>query len=249
MAVEVLKVNGVEVWRIGVLTRVDVQFTPSRGRFEKFANIGPDAKVAVELAYRFCKTFAMSIGRPVDWDKWDIALAHQDNRVTTYGPSAGAATAVAIMSAASGLPVDSRVAVTGALSLRGEVEPVGGLSAKLEGALSDPDIDVVVFPDCASSWLELLLEMLRRPDLFVGRRIIAARNMHEVFRQTLLGYDDKAIADSDDRLRSAIVSFGDRSDESALRSLERAYALTPEDLTIQFWYALVNDAMRRSRLR
>jgi Lon-like ATP-dependent protease len=96
--------------------------------------------------------------------------------VPVDGPSAGVAVATAIYSALMGVPVDHRVAMTGELSIRGQVKPVGGVVAKIEAARW-AGAERILIPK--ENWQEMMRE-------FVGAQVVPVTNLAEVLRQALL---------------------------------------------------------------
>ncbi len=96
--------------------------------------------------------------------------------VPVDGPSAGVAVATAIYSALMGLPVDPKVAMTGELSIRGQVKPVGGVVAKIEAARWAGATRILIPRE---NWQEMMKEVS-------GVEIIPTSNLAEVFRQSLI---------------------------------------------------------------
>ncbi len=96
--------------------------------------------------------------------------------VPVDGPSAGVAVATAIYSALTGVPVDHRVAMTGELSIRGQVKPVGGIVAKIEAARWAGAQRILIPKE---NWQEIMREE-------TGAEIIPVSNLAEVLRLTLL---------------------------------------------------------------
>lgn len=96
--------------------------------------------------------------------------------VPVDGPSAGVAVATAIYSALTGVPVDNRVAMTGELSIRGQVKPVGGIVAKIEAARW-AGAERILIP--ADNWQE----MMREPGTAT---VVPVHNLGEVLRLSLL---------------------------------------------------------------
>lgn len=96
--------------------------------------------------------------------------------VPVDGPSAGIAVATAIYSSLTGLPVDNRVAMTGELSIRGQVKPVGGITAKIEAARW-AGAERILIPK--ENWQEMMR-------VEGGPEIIPIDNLAEVLRLTLL---------------------------------------------------------------
>ena len=97
--------------------------------------------------------------------------------VPVDGPSAGIAVATAIYSALTGVPVDPKVAMTGELSIRGHVKPVGGIVAKIEAA-GWAGAERILIP--SENWQEMMREEKG------GAQIIPVQNLAEVFRLSLL---------------------------------------------------------------
>jgi Lon-like ATP-dependent protease len=100
--------------------------------------------------------------------------------VPVDGSSAGVAMAVAVASALNGVPVDNLVALTGELSLRGEVRPVGGIVPKVEAA-QQAGVKRVLIP--AGNWQEIFKE--------TPIEVIPVRNLREVFQLVFLEESQK----------------------------------------------------------
>ncbi|MEX2355434.1 MAG: ATP-dependent protease LonB [Thermaerobacterales bacterium] len=101
-----------------------------------------------------------------------------------YGPSAGVALAAGLYSAFKQIPVDNRVAMTGELSIRGLVKPVGGVVAKIEAARVAGARKILVPKD---NWQE----MFRRIE---GVEVIAIEHVEQIFEHALIGEDFAASA-------------------------------------------------------
>jgi Lon-like ATP-dependent protease len=97
--------------------------------------------------------------------------------VPVDGPSAGIAVATAIYSALTGVPVDPKVAMTGELSIRGHVKPVGGIVAKIEAA-GWAGAERILIP--SENWQEMMREEAG------GTHVIPVQNLAEVLRMSLL---------------------------------------------------------------
>lgn len=97
--------------------------------------------------------------------------------VPTDGPSAGTAVATAIYSAITGTPADNRTAITGELSITGEVKPVGGIVAKIQAA-AHSSIDTVLIPH--DNWQELFR---KEPRI----RVLPVKRLEEVLSRALIG--------------------------------------------------------------
>lgn len=110
----------------------------------------------------------------IDPRKYDIHI-NFPGAMPTDGPSAGVAIAVAVYSALTERPVDNYVALTGELSLRGEVKPVGGIVAKVEAALR-AGVKRVLIPQ--ENWQEIFREL--------SLDVIPVRHIREVLNGVLL---------------------------------------------------------------
>ena len=92
------------------------------------------------------------------------------------GPSAGASMAVAIFSALTGIPVDNNVAITGEVSIRGQIKPVSGIVAKIEAA-SAAGANKVIIP--ADNWQEILAQ-------YSDVQVIPVETLKQVFNEVLI---------------------------------------------------------------
>lgn len=92
------------------------------------------------------------------------------------GPSAGVTIATAVYSAIHNIPVDNRVAMTGEVSIRGQVKPIGGVVAKVEAAKRAGCRKVIIPKE---NWQEIFNEM-------AGIEVVAVETLQEVFKHSLL---------------------------------------------------------------
>jgi len=98
------------------------------------------------------------------------------------GPSAGISMATAIYSSLTGVPVDPLVAMTGELSVRGFVRPIGGVQAKIEAAI-DAGIKKIIIPQ--QNWQQGFKHNF-------AARIIPVNPLEEVFKEALLVKEPRA---------------------------------------------------------
>lgn len=108
---------------------------PGKGRVQRTGSIGDVMKESVEAARTVVRARAQEwgIADPV-FEKRDIHVHFPDGATPKDGPSAGIAVTTAIVSSMTGIPIRADVAMTGEITLRGEVLQIGGLKEKLLAA-------------------------------------------------------------------------------------------------------------------
>jgi ATP-dependent Lon protease len=120
----------------GDLLTIEATTMPGKGNITRTGQLGDVMKESVEAARTVVRSRARVLGiRDDGFEKRDIHVHVPDGATPKDGPSAGAAITVAIVSAFTGIPVRADVAMTGEITLRGEVTAIGGLKEKLLAAL------------------------------------------------------------------------------------------------------------------
>lgn len=119
----------------GDLLTIEVADMPGKGRVQRTGSIGDVMKESVEAARTVVRARAQQwgIADPV-FEKRDIHVHFPDGATPKDGPSAGIAVTTAIVSSMTGIPIRADVAMTGEITLRGEVLEIGGLKEKLLAA-------------------------------------------------------------------------------------------------------------------
>lgn len=115
----------------GVTLNVDATLFPGKGDVQLTGNLGDVMKESARTAISLVKSLADDYG--IDKDKFehtDIHIHVPEGAIPKDGPSAGVTMATVVMSAFSGIPVSGKVAMTGEITLRGKVLPIGGLREK-----------------------------------------------------------------------------------------------------------------------
>jgi ATP-dependent Lon protease len=114
---------------------IEAAFMPGRGQLILTGQIGDVMQESCKAALTYCRSNAEKLGIDTDLFKSrDIHLHFPAGAIPKDGPSAGITIAVAIISLFANKPVSAKVAMTGEISLKGRVLPVGGLKEKLLGA-------------------------------------------------------------------------------------------------------------------
>lgn len=131
----------------GDLLTIEAATVPGKGIITRTGSLGDVMKESVEAARTVVRSRAQRLGIKDElFEKRDIHIHVPDGATPKDGPSAGAAMTTAFVSALTGIPVRSDVAMTGEITLRGEVTAIGGLKEKLLAALRG-GIKTVLIPE------------------------------------------------------------------------------------------------------
>jgi ATP-dependent Lon protease len=119
----------------GDLLTIEAAVMPGKGNIIRTGSLGDVMKESVEAARSVVRSRSRRLGIPDElFEKRDIHIHVPDGATPKDGPSAGIAMTTAFVSALSGIPVRADVAMTGEITLRGEVTAIGGLKEKLLAA-------------------------------------------------------------------------------------------------------------------
>jgi ATP-dependent Lon protease len=131
----------------GDLLTIEAVTMPGKGVISRTGSLGDVMKESVEAARTVVRSRARRLGiKDEVFEKRDIHIHVPDGATPKDGPSAGAAMTTAFVSALTGIPVRADVAMTGEITLRGEVTAIGGLKEKLLAALRG-GIKTVMIPE------------------------------------------------------------------------------------------------------
>ncbi len=179
---EVGVVNGLAWTAVGGATMpVEVAILDGNGKVEITGNLGDVMKESAKIAVSYVRTRAHDWHIAEDFYKTkDIHIHVPEGAVPKDGPSAGVTMATAIVSALTGIPVKKNVAMTGEISLRGRVMPIGGLREKTMAAFTH-HMDTVIIPEDNASDLNEIDPTVREKT-----RFITARNLDTVIGNALV---------------------------------------------------------------
>ncbi len=168
---EIGVVNGLAWTAVGGATMpVEVAILDGNGKVEITGNLGDVMKESAKIAVSYVRTRADDWHIPTDFYKTkDIHIHVPEGAVPKDGPSAGVTMATAIVSALTGIPVKKNVAMTGEISLRGRVMPIGGLREKTMAAYTH-HMDTVIIPEDNAGDLTEIDPVVREKTTFVTAR-------------------------------------------------------------------------------
>jgi ATP-dependent Lon protease len=151
----------------GELLQIEALNVPGKGKMTITGKLGDVMQESVQAARSFVRSRAASLGvRPDTFDRVDIHIHVPEGATPKDGPSAGVAMVTSIVSVLTRIPVKATVAMTGEITLRGRVLPIGGLKEKLLAALrgglktvlipKDNEKDLAEIPDNVKKGLEIV---------------------------------------------------------------------------------------------
>ncbi len=151
----------------GEVLDVEVAVVDGSGRLELTGNLGDVMKESARAAMTYIRSRAGVLGIEHDFYKTkDIHIHFPEGAVPKDGPSAGITVTIALISALTGAPVRHDVAMTGEITLRGRVLPIGGLREKTMAAMR-AGVKTVIIPADNEADLENIDQTVRRALEFV----------------------------------------------------------------------------------
>ncbi len=164
----------------GELLTIESVIMPGKGKMEITGKLGEVMQESVKAAKSFVRSRCVEYGIiPPVFEKKDIHIHVPEGATPKDGPSAGIAMVTSIVSSLTGIPVKREVAMTGEVTLRGRVLPIGGLKEKLLAALRG-GIKTVLIPD------ENEKDLAEIPkNVIEGLKIIPVKTVDEVLKVAL----------------------------------------------------------------
>ncbi|MFU8899163.1 MAG: endopeptidase La [Roseinatronobacter sp.] len=187
----------------GDLLQIEALRLPGKGRMKTTGTLGDVMKESIDAASSFVRSIAPEIGvKPPRFDRLDIHVHVPEGATPKDGPSAGIAMVTSIVSVLTQIPVRKDIAMTGEVTLRGNVLGIGGLKEKLLAALRGGIKTVLIPEDNAKDLPEI-------PDnVKDGLTIIPVSHVREVLRHALvrqptaIDWDEEA----EDAARQALLT-------------------------------------------
>jgi ATP-dependent Lon protease len=166
----------------GEVLEIEVSVVRGRGKVQLTGTLGDVMKESASAALSYARTRASALGiDPEFYRNRDIHIHMPAGATPKDGPSAGIAIATSVISALTGIPVRGDVAMTGEITLRGRVLPIGGLKEKAVAAHRNKVSDVII-PHGNSRDLDELPEEVR-----AGVRFHPVKTMDEVLAIAIRG--------------------------------------------------------------
>ena len=192
-------VNGLAWTSVGgEMLPIEVAIMDGSGKVELTGSLGDVMKESAHLAISYIRFRAKEWQLPTDFYRTtDIHLHAPEGAVPKDGPSAGAAMATAVLSALSGVAVRGTLAMTGELSLRGNVLAIGGLKEKLMAAYTN-GIKTVLIPKDNISDLDKVDETVKN-----ALRIVPVTHMDDVIKEAFFSDIPQKVPFSTNNTRSA----------------------------------------------
>jgi ATP-dependent Lon protease len=165
----------------GEILTIEAVMVPGKGTVKTTGKLGDVMQESVSAAMSYVRSRSTTFGlKPTMFEKRDIHVHVPEGATPKDGPSAGIAMATSIVSVLTGIPVRRDIAMTGEITLRGRVLPIGGLKEKLLAALragiktvfipKDNEKDIAEIPDNVKKNLELIV--VSHVDEVIGRALV-----------------------------------------------------------------------------
>jgi ATP-dependent Lon protease len=165
----------------GELLTIEGVMMPGKGRMTVTGNLRDVMKESISAAASYVRSRCVDFGiEPPIFDRRDIHVHVPEGATPKDGPSAGVAMATAIVSIMTGIPVHRDIAMTGEITLRGRVLPIGGLKEKLLAALRGGLKKVLIPEENAKDLAEIPASVKN------ALEIVPCSRMEEVLAQALV---------------------------------------------------------------
>lgn len=160
---------------------IEVSIAPGKGKLTLTGQLGDVMKESAQAAFSYIRSKAEVLKIPVDFhEKNDIHIHVPEGAIPKDGPSAGISMATALVSALTGVPVSREVAMTGEITLRGRVLPIGGVKEKSLAA-HRAGIKKILLPKDNGKDIDDIPESVRKE-----LKIVLVEHLDQVLEQALV---------------------------------------------------------------
>jgi ATP-dependent Lon protease len=181
----------------GELLTVEGVMMPGKGRMTVTGNLRDVMKESIQAANAYVRSHSIDFGiHPSLFEKRDIHVHVPEGATPKDGPSAGVAMTTAIISVLTGIPVRKDVAMTGEITLRGRVLPIGGLKEKLLAALRGGIKTVIIPEENAKDLAEIPTEVQTKMDIIPVARVEDVLKIALIRMPEAITYDEAAEAEA-----------------------------------------------------
>lgn len=164
----------------GELLTIEAGVVSGKGKLHYTGQLGDVMQESIQAAHTVVRSRAASLGLHVNfYEKLDLHIHVPEGATPKDGPSAGVGMCTAMVSALTGIPVKCSVAMTGEITLRGEVLPIGGLKEKLLAANRGGIARVIIPSENEKDLAEVPADILE------GLEVVAVRWIDEVLALAL----------------------------------------------------------------
>src|SRR6204780_5370249 len=185
----------------GELLTIEGVMMPGKGRMTVTGNLKDVMKESISAAASYVRSRAVDFGiEPPLFDKRDVHVHVPEGAPPKDGPSAGVAMATVIVSMLTGIPVKRDIAMTGEITLRGRVLPIGGLKEKLLAALRG-GIKKVLIPEDNAKDLADISNSVKN-----GLEIVPVSRMEEVLAHALIRQPKSIVWEEDGKAPAAPIA-------------------------------------------
>ncbi|WP_062734341.1 endopeptidase La [Sphingobium abikonense] len=196
----------------GELLTIEAVTVPGKGQIKTTGKLGEVMNESVQAAFSYVKARSPGYGiKPSVFNRKDIHIHLPEGAVPKDGPSAGIGMVTTIVSTLTGIPVQKDVAMTGEVTLRGRVLPIGGLKEKLLAALRG-GIKTVLIPQENEKDLAEIPANIRE-----GLEIIPVSHVDEVLARALVSMPDAITWTEEDDLAAQPSNLAGRDSDPSLR--------------------------------
>ncbi len=197
----------------GELLTIEAVMMPGKGKMTVTGNLRDVMKESISAASSYVRSRSTDIGiKPPVFDKKDIHVHVPEGATPKDGPSAGVAMVTAITSVLTGIPIRREVAMTGEITLRGRVLPIGGLKEKLLAALRG-GITKVLIPEENAKDLADIPDNVKN-----GLEIVPVSHADEVLKHALVS-------------KPEAIEWDEAAEEAAAKAAAEAAKSSGENVT------------------
>lgn len=159
----------------GEILSIEVSLSRGHGQLNMTGNLGDVMKESATIAYEFIKAHANELKiNPIVFEEWNVHIHVPEGATPKDGPSAGITMLTALTSAFTQRRVKDKLAMTGEITLRGRVLPVGGIQEKMLAAKRNAVTDVILSRDNERDFMDI------KPEYIEGLQFHFVDNMLEV---------------------------------------------------------------------